>query len=283
MRAIQSSSGSRSRAEAFWRSVRLEEGQSAIGRLASFELHLHRRASEWWIAHRAGVSSGNDDVVPSEWRIGEEVPPPVIEQGATVARHLFHSCPAEVLVRPALADRHVIARPLARLSIAPRQRAVVYASTPIWVEVVAAGTTLASVPTRRPADTWFGPSPAAGELCYAVPTRARLDLDEAPPRPDAAVTEARIDNRTDEPLVLDFLRIPAPHLSLWAGDGGRLFTEPILLEQEEVGEAALLDIESRRPAEAAGAERLAAPRSAPPARGAFEAFQRKALATLFGD
>jgi hypothetical protein len=228
----------------------------------------------------AGAELGQ--VAPS-WQVGAGVDPPAQEGGATLTRHLFDPCPEEVLVRPALADRMVIARPRARLSIAPRQHATVHAGTPVWAEVVAAGTVLASVPAIRPTDTWFGAAPDSGELCYAVPTSARIELDGVAVRPELAVTEVRIENRTDQPLALDLLRIPAPHLSVYAGTDGRLWTEAIRLEHEEVGEHAVQEIVPGRPARAAGAERIGEARLAPPARSAIRAFQRKALATLFGD
>ena len=157
------------------------------------------------------------------------------------------------------------------------------AGTPVWVEVVAAGTRLLSVPVVRPTDTWFGPAPDAGELCYAVPTSARIALEGAEARADLAITETQIENHSDDPLELSFLRIPAPHLSLYAAPDGRLWTETIRLEHEEAGEHAVQEIVSGRPAAAAGAERLGEARQPPPPRSAIRAFQRKALATFFGD
>lgn len=265
----------------WWRVVQLRDGESALGHLGAFELHLHRRATEWWVAHRAATGPA-PEAAPT-WRLGGGVGAPALEDAPALARHLFDPCPEEVVVRPRAADRDVIARPRARLSIAPRQLATVYPRTPVWVEVVAAGTVLASVPATRPADTWFGAAPDVGELCYAVPTSARIDLDGAGVRADVVVTEVRIENRTDEPLALDFLRIPAPHLSIYAGGDGRLWTEAIRLEYDEVGEHAVQEILAGRPPRAAGAERIGEARLPPPARSAIRAFQRKALATLFGD
>jgi hypothetical protein len=261
--------------------VGLRDGESALGRLAGFELHLHRRSAEWWVSHQRGGNGEPAVAAATDWRTGAGVPPP--EAGVEgLTRHLFGACPGEVVVRPALADRDVIARPRTGLSIAPRQSATVYAGSPVWVEVVAAGSVLASVPLLRPADTWFGP-PEAGELCYAVRTSARVDFEERDARADVAITETRIANRTDESLSLDYLRLPTPHLSVYAGRGGRLWTAALELEYEEVGEHAVMQIVAGRPAAAAGAERLGEARRAPPARSAIRAFQQKALATLFGD
>jgi hypothetical protein len=268
----------------WWRVVRLRAGESAIGRLASFELHLHRRRFEWWVAHRTvPTTEAEPRIAAGAWRMGAGVAPPDAANAESITRHLFESCPEEVVVRPGLADRVVIARPRRLLSIAAHQRATVYAGTPVWVEVVAAGTRLASVPVVRPADTWFGSAPDAGELCYAVSTSARIDLEGTEARADLAITETRIENHTDEPLELSFLRIPAPHLSLYGAPDGRLWTEAIRLEHEEAGEHAVQEIMAGRPSAAAGAERLGEARQPPPARSAIRAFQRKALATFFGD
>jgi hypothetical protein len=263
--------------------VRLRVGESALGRLGSLELHLHRGKSEWWVAHRTVPRTEEEPrITAGAWRIGAGVAAPDAPDAKSITRHLFDSCPEEVFVRPALADRVVIARPRSLLSIAARQRATVYARTPIWVEVIAAGTRLRSVPVVRPADTWFGSAPDAGELCYAVSTSARIDLEGTEARADLAITETQIENHTDDPLELGFLRIPAPHLSLYAAPDGRLWTEAIRLEQEEAGEHAVQEIVPGRPAAAAGAERLGEARQPPPPRSAIRAFQRRAL-TFFGD
>ena len=94
------------------------------------------------------------------------------------------------------------------------------------------------------------------------------------------MTEARIENHTDEPLVLEYLRIPAPHLSLYSDREGRLWTETIRLERTEAGEHALLEVVAGRPASAGpdAEERLGEARLAAPARSAIRSFQRKAIA-----
>lgn len=266
----------------WWRTVPLRDGESALGRLRGFELHLHRHGADWWVAHRRD-SSGVPAENAASWRIGAEVEPPEPAGAAGFSRQLFDVCPEQVVVRPALADRAVMARPRVTVVIAPRQTVSVFVGTSLWVEVVAAGTKVLSEPIVRPSDTWLGIGPEAGELCYGVATSAPLFLGDLEVRVDRATTEAQIENRTDEPLVLESLRIPAPHLSLYSGGDGRLWTETIRLERHEVGEHALLEIVDGRPASAGpGAERVGEARQAPPARSAIRSFQRKAIA-LFGD
>jgi hypothetical protein len=159
---------------------------------------------------------------------------------ATVFRYGFQDPPDVVRLKPCLADRPVVVNPESPLLVPPNEDLVLYLSTPLWVIVTigSSSAVLLDHPTDRPTDTWFGSTTTTGELCYASRTAARLTFDNLPVRPHRAVTIASISNRAASPLAVEKLRIPAPQMSVYGTEGGRLWTETVTFERHEDGEMA---------------------------------------------
>jgi hypothetical protein len=236
----------------------LGEGQHGRWRIGPLSLWVARRASEWWIASKAeSAQSGHVDVESPSL-----VPLPEAPE-VTVQRIGMSEPGAAIRLQPALADRPVVAHPQVPLQVLPADEVSIYLSTPLWVQIVAVttGRTLVEIPTYRPSDTWLGPTPVEGELCYASKTSARLTLEDIPLHPIRAQTEVRLRNQSEEPIVLERISIPAPAFSLYLDASGFLWTEPMTVVREAGGATAQVTLGDAPPAVAASAKRLAEPRT----------------------
>lgn len=132
-----------------------------------------------------------------------------------------------VELRAALADRGVVIRPEFPTQIARRSEAAFYMSTPIWVQVVQSDKVLWDVPTSRPSDTWFGSPIGDGEFAYAGRTLASPSRDRLAIRASRVTTEVTIQNASDENISVERFNLPAPSLSIFQTEDGRLWTESV--------------------------------------------------------
>lgn len=238
----------------------------------SFEV-AHDTAARWQI----GPSTLLVSRVEQEWRIAAEMADDPDESGLAV------ELPAEILgmlerpglrrfgvsnqseklcLSPRLPDRAVVAAPQQPVELLPGQTLTVYVGSPVWVHVEAGepAVELLEMPLYTPAETWFGPSPHVGELCYASRTHCQLRLDELPARPHRAITSVLVENRATTALVLDALKLPVPHLALYGAANGWLWTQDVTLTHEENRELSPLRVREGAPRNAEGAVLVAGPR-----------------------
>lgn len=208
-------------------------------------------------------------------------------------RFCFADAPERLLVSVAQADRPFVVRPATPVSVGPGERVTLFVSTPTWivlsVERVARkrpGTRantdtaprtqkLIEFPLERPSDTWFGPNTLEGELCYATRTAGYLRLDDVPRHPHLALTPVLIENKDDDPLQFERVRVPLPQLAVYADTTGALWTNAVRLTRETGGDLASVQVESGVPLGARGAsERLTTPRTESAKGSVVRAFSR---------
>jgi hypothetical protein len=235
-----------------------------LWRVGPSSIWLWRSASEWRIAHESGVDptdattiveipySGDDE----PWRLDAE------EDGMVGARYSFQKTASKIKVSPQLADRAVVVRPEASLYISQGETVSLYISTPLWFRIDAGDPSrkLMELPLIRPSDTWFGPNTMEGETCYNTRTKARLTLADVPLRSHRAVTPIQIRNRAEDALLLERLRLPVQHLSLFRDEAGFLWTERVMLEREKGNEHVSVNVGEGAPKDVAGAKRVTRPR-----------------------
>lgn len=159
---------------------------------------------------------------------------------------------------PRFADRSVVARPQRPLRLPAGQSAQLFVGTPLWVVVrVPRGPEMLELPLIVPTETWFGPSPVEGELCYSARTRAVASLEEVPRLTTRALTRVTLINRAPDAMDLERLRLPVPRLRLaWDESIGRFVTDDLELRREEDGKSANVEIKTLPP----GVEVTAPPR-----------------------
>lgn len=249
----------------WWGEVTLALGGVGRWRAGPSTVHVERRASDWRVWHDGG--SDAYAIVAEQVRAVDDAAP----EGPPTLRLSFAETPDTLHVQPRLADRPVVVRPETPLMVPPGETVTLYASTPVWMAIslevrrtrrgrVAAAdlAVVAELPSARPTDTWFGPNTRVGELCYAVRTAARTEVDDLPLRPHRAVTAVTVENQAVTPLDLVRIALPMPFLALHVDPAGRLWTDGVQFVREP-DEDTTVQAQPRLPA---GGERLAEPRTA---------------------
>jgi len=258
----------------WWSPCRIAVGEARRWTIGPATVIAEHRAHEWRVTSWTG-----DDPLEGTLEIATRVDREQAAQaGAPAAitrRFAFDATPASLALEPRLADRDVVVRPADPLTIPAGETTLLYVSTPLWFSVATAGPrhVLFEAPFFRPSDTWFGPSPVEGELCYASRTTGRLELAEMPVRPHRAITPVRIRNRAKDALVLERIKVPVPLLPLMAGPRG-LWTPRIVLTRTEGSERADVQIEPKAPEGSDATERVAEPRQKPDASVSLRSFGR---------
>ncbi len=223
----------------WWGDTEVDQAMSChVGPLL---IDIRRLRGEWRIAWN---HLGSDETSQAT------TPEPFPLTGAQTARFATSdNTDRRVSILPAMAPRPVIARPLASFSVLGGEEVALWVSLPVWVQVRFKGATsgkpVLDLPVTLPSDTWFGPSTAVGELCFATRTRAFRDPSDLVVRPHRVSTCVEIFNRGRDPLSIERLSVPAPHLSIMLDeDTGGLVTEPVRLEHDEGGQFANFTVKS---------------------------------------
>ncbi|PRQ04299.1 hypothetical protein ENSA5_08650 [Enhygromyxa salina] len=233
--------------------------------LGAFELLAHRRELEWQLAARWA-----DDPLSTALATGPASPEAFEACTWSIRASNAKTIPALEL-RARAADRPVIARPDTTLVIPPRAHASIFLGSAAWIELLLDEALVASLPSWRLSDTWFGRTTSDGTLCYASRTRARTSLPDVPVLPASLLTRATIFNGSERAFTVERIGIPMPSMSVFADDSGRVWTEEIRVDVESSGSS------RTRVADAPGDgaerfERIAEPRTPPDAGGLVRAF-----------
>ncbi len=265
----------------WWGEWSLKPGEAGHWEIGPLSLWIVRFTHEWRITYRE-VREPLDEALLVELPLHADQVPAFKHQGygdteVSVNRFAVADASGSLVLEATLADRPVVIRPETPLFVPARQSVELYVSTPVWARVLVREDrqTLCEVPTFRPSDTWFGPSTTEGELCYASRTSARLAFEEVPLRFHRAVTPVLVRNEGSDALLVERVQLPVQYLSLFRGENGFLWTEPVTLERH-AGEAAHVRIGHGAPQRAMGARLLSEPRRAPESNlitRTFSAFQ----------
>lgn len=253
----------------WWGSFSLEESTGGKWHIGPSTLWVYRSSRDWRVVHRPStdpvtadpMAQRSDATVP----LGEGAMTDVLdsdEKDLITNRFSVRRTEETLVLRPALADRPVVARPEHPLSVLPDEAVTLYLSTPLWVriELAESGRRLTEVPSHRMSDTWFGASTREGTVCYATRTVGRLRLDRIPRRLHRALTPLEVRNTATESLALERVQLPAPHLSVYRTPDDVLWTEAITMTHRESDEGATVQIKSGPPAEVEQAEQVQEPR-----------------------
>jgi hypothetical protein len=232
-------------------------------------VRVQHRPGEWQIAVRPGDDPVSEELVVNEILDAEP------DDGAVPVRFARHRSGTGLQLVPLTTDRPVIVRSSQPFQVPPGEETTIYVSTPLRIGFEAGRGKLRLLEEAlfRPSDTWFGPSPREGELCYASTTAARLSLENLPIRPHRAVTVVQIRNRATTLLPLERIRLPMPQLSLYGSREGWLWTETVTLERRAADELAEIRLARGAPEQAGECQRVAGPR---------QATERGALIRSFG-
>lgn len=221
----------------------LKESRTGYWQIGSMEL---------WIAHRQGCveiyqlqgPESHLQTLAVELETERSIP-----SGVAAARVALPRGDASLRFAPLTADRPVVVRPRDPFYVLGQSETCLYLSTPLWLSIhtAPANRMLLEFPLYRLSDTWFGPSTRVGEFCYATRTRASLQPPQAPTPPHRAVTALTLINRSNEPILLERVNLPAPNLSLFQAEDDGLWTQSVRLDINETKGEASLHLESSPP------------------------------------
>ena len=273
----------------WWGAVSLDEQTGGEWQVGPSTLWVFRAQRDWRVVHRSPPDAGTAD--PMAQRSGVTVPldeermHEVLEVDTDDYRtHRFgvRRTDETVALRPALADRPVVMRPEHSLSVLPDEEVTLYVSTPVWVriELTESERKLTEIASHRMSDTWFGASTQTGELCYATRTAGRLRLDQLPRRFHRAVTPLKIQNQATEPLALERVQLPVPHLATYVTPDDALWTDAGTMTHRTAGAGAHVQVREGAPADAGAADRIQEPRET--IRGGLITSTFSAVGALFG-
>lgn len=273
----------------WWGEVTLDVYKGGQWEIGPSTIWVYRSSHDWRVVSRPSTDPVTAD--PMAERSSVTVPVEVDEMTAVLEaeddnlhtnRYSVRATNETVALRPALADRPVVARPEHPLSVLPGESVTLYLSTPLWVRVVLVDSDrqLLEVPSHRMSDTWFGPSTREGELCYATRTAGRLRLDKLPLRLHRALTPLQIRNRAQDALALERVQLPAPHLALYRTADDVLWTEAVTMTRREGDDGADVRVKDGPPSDVGEATPLQAPRT-PSKQGLFTS-TFSAFGSLFG-
>ncbi len=228
--------------QVWWGEYTFEAGQTRHWQLAGLDLQVRRSPWEWQIESFRQPHQHEDE---HSWQVDDTET--VLPEKTVLQRHIFNQTSDKLNLRPRLADRSVVIKPINPLFIPAAQSATLFVSTPVWVTVTIDGVDhpLLDIPVVRPTDTWFGSNPIRGELCYATKVFGRLNLDQLPVRAFRAVTPVHIFNNGIDTMPIERINIPTALLPLYSSLDGRLWTPTLEVERVNNGRAPKVRIEPR--------------------------------------
>ena len=246
----------------WWGQFRLQTNESKQWAFGPLILTVQRQQTEWWLA--------TQHIDPFDEETHEWDQNVMSLEAADVdypnrERFAFNRTSAVLTISPALADRPVIVRPITPLSVLAGEAVTMFAGVMLWVQssVGEPSKLLKDVPIQRPSDTWFGPTPMEGELCYASRTYGRLNYENVIPSPHRAFIQIRIRNQASTPLSVERVSLPVPYLSLYRAADDLIWTQSVTLTRRYDTGQAELRIEKRPPSEAGQTKLINKPRQRP--------------------
>ena len=204
-----------------WEPATIEENVLYQADFSNLSMWLKRSGEDWYLASRRPERA----TTPGPLRAlkGRRIP-----EGLDFSRWVVGGDVSTVRFVPAMPDRSIVVRPAIALRVPGGRHTEFFTSIPVWIRVVAESDediTLCELPSIVLSNTWFGEA-TAGELCYALRTRAVRTLQEIEPRADAAICPISIRNLAPNELDFERLCLRVEYLSVYQS-AGRLWTNEL--------------------------------------------------------
>mgnify|MGYP006079187085 CR=1 FL=1 len=198
-----------SKLDSHWNSLSLEDNEAAIWSTEELSIYAQRLRGDWMLAE----TTNDDPAGKHSVRRTDSLP-----LGLDWKRWAFQDNVADIRFWPTFPDRPLIVKTRIPVVVPPKSSINLYINIPIWLEVSIAHKdsfeTLDKFSPVKLSDTWYGSS-FEGQLCYALKSRARRNLDDLENESLRAVCMFRIRNKSDETLPVERIRVIGDHLNLY--------------------------------------------------------------------
>lgn len=127
-------------------------------------------------------------------------------------------------IRPRLANKSIVEKPYIPVFLPSKQTVTIDISTPILFALFLneQKNSFLEIPTIKLSDTWFGPKPHIGELCYSSRFSGRISLSELPKRASRIITPVKVTNNDADNLKLEKISISCDYLTVYLSKGNEL-------------------------------------------------------------
>lgn len=215
----------------WWGKIQIEQGKNRVWDFGSLLLSIGREEKEWQVRLKHHDISPEQEYADVSMWCGESE----LTKDDNFKRYVFSNADTAITIVPVLPDRNLVVRPIHTVTLMPSQRVTFYVSASLWLRIETSDEQqlLQEMAIRELSDTWFGPSPRMGELCYASKTKAVVNQTTLTRRPHRAIIPIRIKNQNIEPLIIERINLPIPHLNLYCDLNGQFWSNPISLTKEK--------------------------------------------------
>jgi hypothetical protein len=197
--------------KSIWGDAAIEHGATQHWQIGPLSLWVHRIHDEFHIAWQYF----EEDSEGAESRaLAEDQEPEDINWN----RYIVNDAVPGIRLRPAFPDRPVLVTPEYQIMLAPGSNALFFVSIPVWVQLLTGGpdgAVLVEIPSQLLSNNWFGDT-LSGELCYAVKSRARRELNQDT-KTHLIRSPVTVRNRGTALLDLKQLYIHVEHLRVYGG------------------------------------------------------------------
>ncbi|MGX5172641.1 hypothetical protein ACUR5C_01275 [Aliikangiella sp. IMCC44653] len=199
--------------------------------IGALQIYITQLIQEWQFKHRFVLQ----DESLSEQKISITSVASIQVDNLELNRFIQSDDINQLHIKPRLANRSIVAKPHTPVFLPSKQAITIYVSTPLWIAFYLNGFNqpLFEMATFKLSDTWFGPRPHVGELCYASRFSGRIDLKALPRRPSRVITPITISNNGDDNLKLEKIAIPSEYLSVYLTKNSELWTPTLKVTREK--------------------------------------------------
>lgn len=199
--------------------------------VGALELYLELLKNEWQVRHRYV----NDDETSKEKPIQLSTLKQLPQLELNLMRFIHSEQGRNVRFVPRMANRNIVAKPYQPIYLPANQTVTIYISTPIWLALKIGDQkdSLLELPSFRLSDTWFGPKPHIGELCYSSHFTGRVDLASLPRRESRIITPVRVSNEASDNLKIEKISIPCEFMEIYQNEKGELWTQELSLSRQQ--------------------------------------------------
>ena len=226
--------------------------------IGAVELYVKSLKNEWQFSYRYITG----DETKNEKEVLISTLKDLRKDGLELMRFVRDDDDNAIQIRPRLANKNIVAKPYMPLFLPSQQTVTIYISTPVWLAIFQnqQSRPLMELPTFILSDSWFGPTPHIGELCYASLFSGRIDLSSLPRRASRIITPVTITNNGIDNLKLEKISIPCDYLAIYANSANELWTPTLSIVRETDQSKTRMSIDKKLHPKLLDAKRIAEPR-----------------------